>query len=84
MLWSEVKRWAKDRGYDTIKDKDDNQYYWAKLDSNDPDASGVAKSVSKLAFAIYNHMTDNKWLDHQQQFRDSQELKINSVTDYGS
>lgn len=84
MLWSEVKRWAKDHGYDTIKDKDDNQYYWAKLDSNDPDASGVAKSVSKLAFAIYNHMTDNKWLDHQQQFRDNQELKINSVTDYGS
>jgi len=84
MLWSEVKRWAKDRGYDTIKDKDDNQYYWAKLDSNDPDASGVAKSVSKLAFAIYNHMTDNKWLEYQQQYKENMEIAKFSITDYGS
>jgi hypothetical protein len=42
MLWKEIKTWAKSKGYETLKDKDDNQYYWAKLD--DPDASGVAKS----------------------------------------
>lgn len=68
MLWSEIKRWAKEHGYETIKDKDDGKYYWAKLDDSNPDSSGVAPSVSKLAKAIYNHITDNKWLDHQQQY----------------
>lgn len=80
MLWKEVKSWAKSRGYETLKDKDDNQYYWAKLD--DPDASGVAKSVSKLALAIYNHMTDNKWLDHQKQFLDKKEETKFTINDY--
>lgn len=80
MLWKEVKSWAKSRGYETLKDKEDNQYYWAKLDN--PDASGVAKSVSKLALAIYNHMTDNKWLDHQKQFLDKKEETKFTVNDY--
>lgn len=82
MLWKEVKSWAKSRGYETIKDKDDNQYYWAKLDDNNPDSSGVAKSVSKLAFAIYNHMTDNKWIDHQTQYKENLELKKVDISDY--
>jgi hypothetical protein len=73
MLWTEVRSWAKSKGYETIKDKEDNQYYWAKLD--DPDASGVAKSVSKLAFAIYNHITDNKWLEHQKQHQENLQIK---------
>lgn len=80
MLWKEVKSWAKSRGYETLKDKEYSQYYWAKLD--DPDASGVAKSVSKLALAIYNHMTDNKWLDHQKQFLDKKEEAKFTVNDY--
>jgi hypothetical protein len=83
MVWSEVKRWAKDRGYETIKEKesdDKTAYYWAKLDV--PDASGVATSVSKLAFAIYNHMTDNKWLDHQQVYRENLEIKKTTLSDY--
>jgi hypothetical protein len=82
MLWKEVKTWAKSKGYETLKDKDDNQYYWAKLDSTEPDASGVAKSVSKLAIAIYNHITDNKWLDHQKEYRDNLEIKKTNVSDY--
>jgi hypothetical protein len=82
MLWTEIRSWGKKFGYETIKDKEDNQYYWAKLDSNEPDASGVTKSVSKLAFAIYNHMTDGKWLDHQKEYRDNLELKKVEVSDY--
>jgi hypothetical protein len=82
MLWKEVKTWAKNNGYDVLKDKEDNQYYWAKLDT---DASGVAKSVSKLAFAIYNHMTDNKWLDHQKQYSENNKDDTQfSVSDYGN
>lgn len=73
MLWKEIKSWAKSKGYETLKDKDDNQYCWAKLDSDDPNASGVAPSVSKLARAIFNHITDNKWSDYQQEYKEKLE-----------
>ena len=73
MLWKEIKSWAKSKGYETLKDKDDNQYYWAKLDSDDPNASGVAPSASKLARAIFNHITDNKWSDYQQEYKEKLE-----------
>jgi hypothetical protein len=69
MTISEIKKWAKTKGYEIIKDKEDGLYYWAKLDAG-PDASGVAKSVSKVATAIFNNMTDNKWLDHQVKFQE--------------
>ena len=69
MLWIEIKKWAKSQGYDTIKDKDDNKYYWAKLGIDDPTASGVAPSVSKLARAIFNHITNNKWVDYQTEYQ---------------
>jgi hypothetical protein len=82
MLWKEIKTWAKNKGYETIKDKKDGQYYWAKFDSSDPMSSGVASSVSKLATAIYNHMTDDKWLDHQKEYRDNLELKKVEVSEY--
>lgn len=82
MLWTEVRSWAKKFGYETIKDKEDNQYYWAKLDSHDPNASGVAPSVSKLACAIYNHMTDNKWIEHQQTYKENLEIKKANTSDY--
>lgn len=82
MLWSEIKRWAKDHGYDTLKDKDDNQYYWAKLDDNNTNASGVTTSVSKLATAIFNHLTDNKWVEHQTQYKEKLEIKKANISDY--
>jgi hypothetical protein len=84
MLWKEIRSWAKNKGYETIKDKEDGLYYWAKLDSNNPDASGVAKSVSRLATAIYNHMTDNKWIEYQKQYQEKFNPKPAQSTDYGS
>lgn len=71
MLWTEIRSWAKGLGYETIKDKEDGKYYWAKLDDNNPDSSGVAPSVSKLALAIFNHHTNNQWIDHQKQYIES-------------
>jgi len=79
MLWTEIRRWSKEKGYTTVKDKDDNQYYWAKLDT---DASGVAKSVSKLATAIFNDITNNQWVDHQKEYKENLELKKASISDY--
>jgi hypothetical protein len=83
MMISEIKKWAKEKGYEVIKDKEDGLYYWAKLDAG-PDASGVAKSVSKVATAIFNHMTEDKWVEHQTKFKEAKaDIKF-TVTDYGS
>ena len=83
MLISEIKKWAKEKGYEVIKDKEDGLYYWAKLDAG-PDASGVAKSVSKVATAIFNHLSDNKWLEHQIKFQEEKIEAKFTVSDYGS
>lgn len=82
MQISEIKKWAKEKGYTVIKDKEDGLYYWAKLDAG-PDASGVAKSVSKVATAIFNHLTDDKWVEHQIKFKEEKEDIKFTVSDYG-
>lgn len=72
---SEIKRWAKDWGYTIIKEKDDTtngaSYYWSKND--DPTVTGVSLSVSKVARDIYNHMTDNKFVEHQKEYQENKE-----------
>lgn len=68
MLWKEIKSWAKSHGYETRKDKDDNQYYWSKSDDCSPNSSGVCQSVSKLATAIFNHLSNNQWVEHQNSY----------------
>jgi len=81
---TEVKTWAKNWGYSIIKEKDDSlngaSYYWCK--DTDPTATGVALSVSKVATAIYNHMTNDKWLDHQKEYKENQEIKKITTSDY--
>ena len=81
MMISEIKKWAKTKGYEVIKDKEDGLYYWAKLDAG-PDASGVAKSVSKVAAAIFNHMTSDKWIKYQEEYRENKEYQKFNVSDY--
>jgi hypothetical protein len=77
MTITEIKSWAKGWGYSIIKEKDGSlngaSYYWAKND--DPNATGVSLSVSKVARDIYNHMTDNQWVDHQKQYQKDPEFK---------
>lgn len=83
MLISEIKRWAKEKGYIVNKDKEDGLYYWAKLDAV-PEISGVAKSVSKVATAIFNHISEDKWVEHQIKFKEEEEDIKFPVSDYGS
>lgn len=82
MLISEIKRWAKEKGYTVNKDKEDGLYYWTKLDAV-PEISGVAKSVSKVATAIFNHISEDKWVEHQIKFKEEEDIKF-PVSDYGS
>lgn len=72
MLWKELKSWAKEKGYKANRTKvaDQNNeynYVWSKID--DSAISGTATSVSKLAFALYNHMTNNKYLEYQEEYK---------------
>ena len=77
MKWSEIKKWAKDKGYNVSRDKAENtdeytyEYTWTK---DDESAGGLSTSVKDLATDIYNHMTDNKHLNHQLQYE--KEVKI--------
>jgi hypothetical protein len=69
MLWTGVRSWAKSHGYEVLKDKGEPvTYYWSKID--DPSASGVSPSVSKLARDIYNNITNNAWVDHQKEYKE--------------
>jgi hypothetical protein len=72
MLWKEIKSWSKEKGYKTDRTKvtgstNSYHYTWSKMD--DPVVSGEASSVSKLAFAVYNHMTDNTHVEYQQSYQ---------------
>jgi hypothetical protein len=65
MLWKEIKSWATNHNYTAKKTEDG--YVWSRLDN--PSQSGISKSVSKLATDIYNDMTGNKFLEHQQKYK---------------
>lgn len=84
MTITEIKKWAKSKGYDVVKEKDDSingaSYYWMK--SSDHSHSGVALSVSKLATDIFNDMTDNKWVDYQKERQENKEIKRITLSDY--
>jgi len=81
---TEVKSWAKRWGYSIIKEKDESEngatYYWSKDD--DVSVTGMATSVSKVAREIYNHMTDNKWLEHQKTYQENKEITKTTTSDY--
>jgi hypothetical protein len=82
MLISEIKKWAKQHGYSIVKEKENDSfaYYWSKND--DSSISGVAYSVSKVATAIFNHITNNAWIEHQKEYKEKQELKHFDVSNY--
>ena len=39
-------------------------------------------SVSKVATDIYNHMTNDKWLDHQKSYQENLEIKKATISNY--
>jgi len=80
MKWSLIKSWAKDKGYKVSREKsglEGNPYNY-KWIQNSVDivgipvngfGEGVTNSLSKLAIDIYNHMTDNMFVEHQERYR---------------
>ena len=80
MLISEIKKWAKLNGYDTIKnhtDEGQTDYYWSKIE--DISITGVSPSIRNLAKDIFNDITDNRWEEHQKEYQDQKtEIRTNS------
>ena len=75
MNWTNIKRWAKDKGYKVDREKSDNidnpyNYEWHLIDN--PERKGTINSLSKLAMAIYNDITDNKHVEHQKRYAQEQ------------
>ena len=79
MNWTNIKRWAKDKGYKVNREKSGNEdnpynYEWSKINEDHvgiPAAGltgGTTNSLSKLAMDIYNDITDNKHIEHQKRY----------------
>jgi hypothetical protein len=67
MTWKEIKLWAEKHSYEVSKTQDENNqrvYFWNKGSDNQS-----ADSTSSLIRSIFNHMTDNKFLDHQSSYK---------------
>jgi hypothetical protein len=60
---NEIKSWAKGRGI-TLKKKDDG-YVWFEGESEESEPCSLDDSV----LAIYNRITDGKYIEHQANFR---------------
>ena len=79
MLWSNIRSWAKEKGYKAEREKTDTaensyNYTWVKLDNES--ICGSASSVSKLARSIYNHISNNRWVQHQEDYIANLEIEI--------
>jgi hypothetical protein len=61
MTWTLIRSWAKTHGYECKKVSDG--YSW-KIG----ETTNVSKSVRKLAYDIFNHMTNNKFVEYQQSY----------------
>ena len=66
MIWKEIKKWARQNGYDVLKTKGQEEYLWTK--ESDPSVTGICHNIRQLATDIYNDKTGNKWVDYQQAY----------------
>jgi len=65
MMWGEVNKWAKERGY-KLK-RIDGLIHWHKLD--EPDICGAEENIDEVATAIFNHISDYKWVEYQKNYK---------------
>lgn len=73
MNFTELKRWAKQYGYEVLKEKATEVCVWTKID--DPSVTGIAYTLKDTATEIYNHITDYAWLEYQEEYKKNKEIK---------
>lgn len=94
MNWTNIKKWAKNKGYKVDRKKsgdEDNpyNYEWSKNNEDHvgiPAAGlkgGTTNSLSKMTMAIYNDITNNKHVEHQERYKQEQ-LRQEISIDYNS
>lgn len=74
-VWKEVKTWAKDKGYKADRKKiegEDNSYHYTWFKIEDERVNGTATSVSKIATAIFNHITNNTHVEYQKEYKEKE------------
>lgn len=87
MMWKEIKTWAKNKGYKTDRkqiDGEENSYHYTWFKIDDESISGTATSVSKVAKAIFNHISNNIHIEYQNTYEENKEYGKFTVSDYGS
>lgn len=73
MNFTLLKQWARDKGYDVLKEKGTERCIWTV--KNDPSVTGMADTLRDTATQIYNHITDNKWVEYQEEYKRTKEIK---------
>lgn len=62
---NEIKSWAKKHGF-TVKKKDNGYVWWGEgVDAAEP------VSIDEVATAIFNRITDGRFVEYQRKFRGS-------------
>ena len=74
MTFKEIKQWAKQYGYEVLKEKGTERCVWTKVD--DPAVTGMADTLSDTATQVYNHMTNNAWIEYQEEYKRTKEIKL--------
>jgi len=72
MNFTLLKQWAREKGYDVLKEKGTEVCIWTLKD--DPAVTGMADTLIDTATQIYNHITDNKWLEYQEEYKRTKEI----------
>jgi len=57
--WTEIKKWAAERGLSPKKKPKENLYTWNEKEYKD---------LNLLVVDLFNHITDNKWVEHQKNY----------------
>lgn len=68
MIWKEIKTWATNKGYKVDRksigvEEKKYIYSWAYND-----VEGIAHSTNECAIVLYNHMTNNKFVEYQKEY----------------
>ena len=63
MKYNEIVKWAESKGYYVYRGDDCVKWMWQK--NGTIEGSGTVQAV---ASQIFNHMTDYKWVDYQEEY----------------
>jgi len=61
---TELKKWAKSHNF-TVKNKDGGY----EIKHNETEVCDFAENAQKLAIIVFNKITDNKFVEHQRNFK---------------